>query len=129
MVLAIWIKRAAFDEILAQAVHSKFEPEVYESESEWEKAVKTSLVRLQWDPDRHPWGARLERRAIQLGLRGSVLSAYARDWIVNIQDISQFVQQQRQNIKSDCAELYIPRETVYPVVDGNTATRLGLSTE
>lgn len=126
--LAIWIKRAAFDEILAQVVHSKFEPDLYTSESEWSKAVKTSLVRLQWDPDRHPWGARLERRAIQLGLRGSVLNAYARDRIVNIED-SPFVQQQRQNIKSDCAELYIPRETVYPIVDGNTATRLGLSTE
>lgn len=47
VVLAILIKRAAFDDILAQAVHSKFEPEVYGSESEWSKAVKTSLVRLQ----------------------------------------------------------------------------------
>lgn len=129
VVLAIWIKRAAFDHILAQAVHSKFEPEVYGSESEWTKAVKTSLVRLQWYPDRHPSGARLERRAIQLGLRGSVLNAYARDWIVKIEDISQFVQQQRQNINSNCAQLYIPCETVYPVADGNTATRLGLSTK
>ncbi len=127
VVLAVWIKRAAFDDILAGAVHSKFEPEVYASESEWSKAVKTSLVRLQWDRDRHPSGARLERRAIQLGLRGSVLDAYAQDWIVKIEDISQFVHQ-RQNIKSECAQLYIPRETVYPVVDINTATKLGLST-
>ena len=58
VVLAIWIKRTAFDEILAQAVYSKFEPEVYRNQSEWSKAVKTSLVRLQSNPDRHPSGAR-----------------------------------------------------------------------
>ncbi|HCF28189.1 MAG TPA: DUF4291 domain-containing protein [Cyanobacteria bacterium UBA11049] len=125
--LAVWIKRAAFDEILAQVVHSKFEPEVYATQSEWEKAVRRSQVRLQWDPDRHPSGARLERKAIQLGLRGSVLNAYARDWIVRIEDISEFVRQQHQNIKSGCVELLTPSETVYSVVDANTAIKLGLS--
>lgn len=124
--IAVWIKRATFDRILVQVVHSKFEPEVYASQSEWEKAVRRKQVRLQWDSDRQPSGARLERRAIQLGLRGNVLSAYARDWIVKIDDISEFVRQ-RQNIKSDCIELLTPRETVYSVVDANTSSKLGLS--
>jgi hypothetical protein len=29
-------------------------------------------VRLQWDPDHHPNGSPLKRRAIQLGLRNDV---------------------------------------------------------
>jgi hypothetical protein len=125
VVLAIWIERSAFEEILAAAVHSKFLPEIYASESEWKTAVRRSPVRLQWDPDRHPSGTRLSRRAIQLGLRGKMLAAYAKDWIVRIEDISEFVSQQRQNIKSDCIDLVIPKETVYPVNDRNIAKKLG----
>ncbi|MEH2250524.1 DUF4291 family protein [Nostoc sp.] len=64
---------------------------------------------------------------MQLGLGGQVLAAYAKDWIVNIEDISNFIQKQRQNIKSECAELITPRETVYSVFDRETQAKLGLS--
>ena len=130
VVLAIWIKRSAFDEILAAAVHSNFQPKVYSNETGWKTAVAKSSVRLQWDPDRHPSGAKVERRAIQLGLRGEVLSNYARNWIVKIEDISEFVRQQYQQVKSDnLTELITPWETVYPVENADIAKRLGLSTE
>ncbi|MDZ8138760.1 MAG: DUF4291 domain-containing protein [Nostoc sp. DedQUE04] len=127
VVLAIWIKRSAFEEILAAAVHSSYVPELYPDKSAWQRALKRSQVRLQWDPDHHPSGTKLERRAIELGLRGEVLAAYAKDWIVNIEDISDFVQKQRQNIKSDCAELITPRERVYSVFDTETQAKLRLS--
>ncbi|MEH2265151.1 DUF4291 domain-containing protein [Nostoc sp.] len=127
VVLAIWLKRSAIDEILAAAVHSSYVPELYPDKSEWQSALKRSQVRLQWDPDHHPTGTKLERRAIQLGLRGQVLAAYAKDWIVNIEDISDFVQKQRQNIKSDCAELITPQEKVYSVFDTETQAKLRLS--
>lgn len=127
VILAVWLVRSAFDEILASAVHSNFVPEVYESEKKWQQAVKSSAVRLQWDPDHHPSGAKLERRAIQLGLRGSALAGYARDWIVNIEDISEFVQQQRQYKEGDRIQLLTPSETVYPVIDPDVCQRLGLS--
>jgi len=39
--------------------------------------------------------ASLERRAIQLGLRGEILARYAREWIIEIEDISAFVAEQR----------------------------------
>lgn len=127
--LAIRINRLAFDTILASAVHSSFVPEVYTSEVGWRQAVAQSSVRLQWDPDHHPSGNKLERRAIQLGLRGEVLAQYARDWIVDIQDISNFVQHQHQVVRShDWAQLLIPSEAVYPVTDPAIAGRLQLST-
>ncbi|HLO88711.1 MAG TPA: DUF4291 family protein [Nostocaceae cyanobacterium] len=69
----------------------------------------------------------LERRAIQLGLRGHILAQYARDWIVAIEDISEFVHQQRQNLKSHCMELITPQEKVYSVVDTEIQQKLGLS--
>ncbi|OCQ97171.1 hypothetical protein BCD64_16585 [Nostoc sp. MBR 210] len=127
VVLAIWIQRSAFEEILRQAVHSSFVPELYPSKSEWQKVLKHSQVRLQWDPDHHPSGEKLERRAIQLGLRGQVLAAYAKDWIVKIEDISDFVKQQRQNLNFDYTELITPQEKVYPVFDSEIQKKLGLT--
>jgi hypothetical protein len=66
-------------------------PEVYGSEAEWRSALADSSVRLQWDSDHDPSGAKVERRAIQLGLRGDVLARYAREWVVRIEDVSPFV--------------------------------------
>ena len=66
--------REIFDSILSQAVHSKYIPELYESPQAWKLLLKTSDVRLQWDPDHSPGGERLGRRAIQLGWRGEVHS-------------------------------------------------------
>ena len=74
--LAVRLKRSAFDEILRLAVHSSFVPEVYENEAAWKAAVGKSDVRLQFDPDYNPSGAPVERRAIQLGLRGEILAKW-----------------------------------------------------
>src|SRR6476469_7031694 len=60
--LAVWLKRYAFDAILQEAVHSTFVPDMYDSQDEWKRAVAHSSVRLQWDPDHDPSGAKQERR-------------------------------------------------------------------
>jgi hypothetical protein len=83
-------------------------------------------VRLQWDPDHAPSGAKEERRAIQLGLRGEVLRRYAREWIVDIEDVSDFVAEQRSQ-RRVTAELLTPREDVYPIADATTRERLGVA--
>jgi hypothetical protein len=127
VILAVRLKRYAFDEILA-AVHSKFVPDLYGTEKEWKKIVKSSLVRLQWDPDHHPNGNKLERRAIQLGLRGEFLVSYARDWIVEIENISEFVRQQYEYVKAkDWQNLLVPLESIYSVKNLEIAQRLQLT--
>jgi uncharacterized protein DUF4291 len=80
-------RRVAFDEILAQAVPSRFESDLFATPAAFHDAIANSSVRLQWDPDGDRSGAPVERRAIQLGLRGEALRRYARGWIVEIQDI------------------------------------------
>jgi hypothetical protein len=125
--LAVWLKRLHFDNILAEAVHSAFVPEVYGTESAWKEAVAGSSVRLQWDPDHDPSGGKLDRRAIQLGLRGKVLARYARESLVHIEDISDFVAEQRGNASAGrYHQLVTPREELYPVGQGAVARRLGL---
>lgn len=125
--LAVRLRRRAFDEILGRAVHSSFVPEVYVTQEGWRRAVAGSGVRLQWDPDHGPSGNPLERRAIQLGLRGDVLAAYTRDWLLGIEDISNFVAEQRANARAPHDRLATPREEVYPVADAEVAGRLGIS--
>jgi len=111
--LAVRIQCSAFDEILRQAVPSTYQKHLYASQEEWRQAVERSSVRVQWDPDHDPSGKPLERRAIQLGLRGEVLARYAREWIVEIEDISDFVAEQREHAHGDYAQLIVPRERVY----------------
>jgi hypothetical protein len=88
VVLAVRIKRSAFAEILRAAVYSSYVSAVYGDRETWKNALSNSSVRLQWDPDHNPTGEKVERRAIQLGLRQAVLASYARQWILDIEDVS-----------------------------------------
>jgi hypothetical protein len=106
-------------------VHSTFVREVYGSEDAWGAAVARSDVRLQWDPDHEPHGAPLERRAIQLGLRGATLRRHGSESIVRIEDVSDFVAEQRARLaRRDPIET--PAERTYPVADASVAARLGV---
>mgnify|MGYP006272758489 CR=1 FL=1 len=125
--LAIRLSRSAFNEILCGAVHSSFEPHVYATYDEWKRSVANSNVRLQWDPDHGPTGTPLDRRAIQLGLRGPIVEKYAREWILSIEDISDYVESQRQILATGkLDQLITPVETVFVVPDSAVANRLGL---
>lgn len=77
-----------------------------------------------------PIGDAAGTAAIQLGLRGNALASYAREWIVDIQDISAFVAEQEQVAgESADATFVTPRERVYPVADPTVAARLAVSTK
>jgi hypothetical protein len=128
MILAVRLRRKGFDRILRMAVHSSFQPKAYGSAERWKAQLAESPVRLQWDPDHDPRGAKQERRAIQLGLAGEVLRQYANDWIISIEDASAFVSEQRLHAESDgFKDLLTPREDVYPVTDFHTAEHLGIN--
>jgi hypothetical protein len=71
----------------------------------------------EWDPDHDPSGAPVERRAIQLGLRGEALTMYVREWLLGIEDVSEFVREQREYARSPFDKLITAREDVYPVTD------------
>ncbi|WP_437570404.1 DUF4291 domain-containing protein [Sorangium sp. So ce542] len=126
-VLAIRLRRAGFDAILAAAVPSSFVPELYPDQEAWNRDLKRSDVRLQWDPDHHPSGAPVERRAIQLGLRGAALRRFAEEWTVGVEDISELVAEQREALRGrGTSGLVIPREEVYWPAEAEGARRVGL---
>lgn len=126
--LAIRLRRPLFDSQLARAVPSSYDAAAYATEADWREAVKKSCVRLQWDPDHDPSGARLQRLAIQIGLRGDVLKAYGQSEPVEILDISPFVASQRELISNAGVKaISMPPERVYLPADGALAAHLGLS--
>jgi hypothetical protein len=126
--LGLRLRREFFDSILATAVPSTWDPIQFRTEEEWSKSVAGSSVRLQWDPDHSPSGAKLERRAIQLGLREAALEAFGKREIVEIIDASEFVSEQRARLFSDgVSALLTPRERVYRPADPAVAVRLGLA--
>jgi hypothetical protein len=116
--LALRIRRAFFDDIVAQAVSSSYQTDYPGGREAWSAALGKSEVRLQWDPDHSPTGEKQERRAIQLGLRGQVLEAFAGPELIEVIDLSDFVASQRPYVtESMIATLRTPSERVYPFND------------
>ena len=125
VVLAVHLRREAFDRYLRDAVHSRFMPERYSSAEAWQERTRHSSVRLQWDPDHGPTGEKKVRRAIQIGLRGETVKRYVNEDIVRIEDATPFVEAQRVHV-GDLQRLRTPSERVYPVSDPDVASHLGI---
>ncbi|AFL82002.1 hypothetical protein Aeqsu_2546 [Aequorivita sublithincola DSM 14238] len=99
-ILAIEISKSNFEILLSEGVHSAFNEKIYKTPENWKSQMENSEVRLQWDPDHAPNGEKLERRAIQIGLKGKLLQKFATEWIISIEDITDFVREQKRKIDS-----------------------------
>jgi hypothetical protein len=127
VVLGLRLRRRFFDDILACAVASTFNASDFSSRGEWAAAVAKSDVRLQWDLDHDPHGRPLPRRAIQLGLRGSVLEALGKRELLEVIDMTAFVTAQRDELRRNgVALLRTPAERTYIPADAAVAKRLML---
>lgn len=125
-VLAVRLKRSFFDEILEASVASSFSVSRYESHEKWQEAVAQSDVRLQWDPDHDPNGKCLERRAVQLGLRGETLRRYGQSDLVSIEDVTLLATEQRENLKEGFQALQTPCEEIYRPHSATAALAIGI---
>jgi hypothetical protein len=125
-ILALRIKRSFFDELLRLVVPSTFDSSRFTTREQWQTAVANSDVRLQWDPDHDPIGKPVERRAVQLGLRGSALRRYAEQDLLSVEDITSFVAEQRTYATDGFTHLMMPEERVYIPRDVDAANAVGL---
>ena len=118
VVLAIHLKLESFERYLEKAVYSSFQKEIYTTKENWQDQVKASSVRLQWDPDHNPDGAKEERRAIQIGLRNDQIEKFSKEDVLKIEDISSFVKEQYEYVlNKQLDKLLIPEE--YPFFSSN----------
>jgi hypothetical protein len=61
-------------------------------------------------------------------LRGEILAKYSQDWLVNIEDISEFVREQYRYVQDrDWNHLLTPSESVYPVIEAEIRRNLQIS--
>jgi hypothetical protein len=126
--LGLRLRREFFDSLLAQAIQSTYNATDHATRKEWQHTLAKSMVRLQWDPDHDPAGTKLDRRAIQLGLRGTVLEAFARHELLEVIDLTAFVAEQRQHAASlGFLDLRTPVERVYCPADSAIGVRLRLA--
>src|SRR5690242_835640 len=108
-VLRIWIPKPFFDRILGTTVISSYSNEFYSRHDDWKNELAGSESRLQWDPDHDPFGNPLPRKAIQLGLKGSLLKDFAQDAIIKIEDMTPFVLEQAEKVtQQSVAILMVP---------------------
>lgn len=127
-ILAIWLPLEKFQEILSHAVHSSFDPDIYREHVLWKEAVENSEVRLQWDPDHDPQGNKLVRKAIQIGMKGNVLEKFSNEWIAKIEDMTDFVIEQRENRFSEKqVDLEIPMERPVAIANEELRKKLGIT--
>ena len=119
-VLAIRIKRSAWEYALSQAVLTHPDQKVYSDGNTWKELFDNAKVHVQWDPERSLRGAKLDYRSIQVGISRHLIEEYNNDWIVDIQDYRPLVHRildLRKKGAYDKAKKLLPKERIYPVSD------------
>ena len=116
-VLTIDIKRETFDKIVKNAIASTYTDDMDISKEEWQKLVKSSDVRIQWDPEKDIEGRNLSYRSIQLGIRNNAVKEYVNDWIMQIEDITPYVKELNLSRRKGIdITPFLPNELIYPLL-------------
>ncbi|MGR6319153.1 DUF4291 domain-containing protein [Micromonospora soli] len=87
-VLAVEISRSGFEWALAHACLSGYDPRLHGDRAAWRRQLRSSPVRVQWDPERSLRLAPLPYRAVQVGLSGDAVRRYVDDWLVGLTDVT-----------------------------------------
>ncbi|MFD6566205.1 DUF4291 domain-containing protein [Micromonospora profundi] len=128
-VLSIDITLEGFEWALARACLSHYDRDLHGDKATWSRHLKTSPVRVQWDPERSLHLTALPHRSLQVGLSREAVDRYVDDWVVTITDITPTVQQIRELLRGgneQAAAAQLPVEHVYPLPD-QIATGLNAS--
>lgn len=129
-VLAIEITRTGFEWALAHACLSHFDPDRYPTRETWAQHMKTSPVRLQWDPERTLHLQPLPHRSLQVGLGGEAVGRYVDEWTTSINDVTGAAHTIKDLLRAGdeaAAQALLPKEQPYPLPD-NVAANIGATT-
>ncbi|APU18785.1 DUF4291 domain-containing protein [Actinoalloteichus sp. GBA129-24] len=116
VVLAITLRRSGFEWALRNSCPSSFRAGVDADRAAWRARLAASPVRVQWDPDRDLHLARLDRRAVQIGLIGAAVPRYVDEWIVSLRDVTPTAREIHRLVGAGdhaAAEALLPEERPY----------------
>jgi Domain of unknown function (DUF4291) len=126
-ILAITLPLVHFKEILAQATISSFDSTLFATQELWKRELEKTEVRLQWDPDHDPYGVKQERKAIQIGMKGEILRKFCTEWLIKIEDITDFVKDEHQKLAANkIQDLNVPFEEMIDINDLIIEQRVGI---
>ena len=147
-VLAIKIKRSGWEWALKNSCLSHFSEAYYPSHESWKALLEQSPVRIQWDPEKDIHFQKLygihkiisqnstfkqlwlslfvyfckelyiTYKSIQVGLSGIAIEKYAKEWTLQIEDISEKCKEIHQiliNGEEEKAKMMLPQEEIYPI--------------
>ncbi|MEU9332300.1 DUF4291 domain-containing protein [Streptomyces sp. NPDC048290] len=118
-VLAVEIRRDGFEWALRNACLSSYVRGVHADRAAWQRELKRSVARVQWDPERDLRLERLPYRSLQLGLSGEAVRRYADEWTVAIHDVTPLAREIHGLVRAgdlDAATRLLPQERPYPPV-------------
>lgn len=126
-IVAVSLPVVRFKEILQQATISAYDARFFAHQAAWKAELAATGARLQWDPDHDPLGNKQARKAIQLGMKGSLLKQFCTEWIVKIEDITGFVQQQYTKLQRGAVDdLDLPYEEIIDLQDEALEKKIGI---
>lgn len=120
-VLAVEIDREGFEWALRNACLSSYRPGVHPDRATWQRELKRSPTRVQWDPERDLRLQPLPYRSLQLGLAGEAARRYADEWTVAIRDVTPLAREIHGLVRDgdlDAARGLLPQEERYPAAEG-----------
>lgn len=127
-VLAVEITRAGFEWALARACLSHYDLHLHGERRVWSQQLRTSPVRIQWDPERSLRLAALPHRSLQVGLSGEAVDRYVDEWTVALTDVTATVHRIREMLRAGDeheAAAMLPAERPYPL-PAQIAANLGV---
>lgn len=117
-VLAVEITRDGFEWALSRACLSHYDRDQHESHADWARQLKTSPVRVQWDPERSLRLGALPHRSLQVGLSGAAVDRYVDDWLVSLTDVTPLAHEIHALVAAGAdteARALLPVERTYPL--------------
>ncbi|MEV4127237.1 DUF4291 domain-containing protein [Nocardia sp. NPDC049707] len=119
-ILAVEISRNGLEWALRHACLSSYEPGLHPDRSAWQRQLKRSPARVQWDPERDLYLQPLAYRSLQLGLCGEAVRRYADEWTASISDMTPLAREIHALVRDgdlDSAARLLPDERPYPAAD------------
>ncbi|MFD3920572.1 DUF4291 domain-containing protein [Streptomyces sp. NPDC058595] len=116
-VLAVEITREGFEWALRHACLSHYDRDVHPDRGSWQRELKRSPARVQWDPERDVRLEALPYRSLQLGLSGEAARRYADEWIVSVRDVTPLARRVHGLVRDGeltAAQGLLPQEAPYP---------------
>ncbi|MEU9357090.1 DUF4291 domain-containing protein [Streptomyces sp. NPDC048301] len=112
-VLAVEISREGFGWALENAELSHYVRGFHPDKAAWQRSMRRSPARVQWDPERDLHLNPLPHRSLQLGLGGEAARRYADEWLVSVTDVTPLAHEVQRLVRAgeqDRATALLPVE-------------------